>query len=115
MANVVIGGTNATVLREGGVDHEYEEYGGARKRMEDGSLRVTVKGFKNVWHLVTATLLNATDAATLEAAIRTAPPITCSGDALGASFSCAGIVHSKERVVQRGTVKYRVHFSLLEI
>lgn len=115
MANVVIGGTNASVLRDGGVDHEYEEWGGDRVRMDDGTLRVTVKGRKNRWRFATAGLLDATAAATLEAAIVAAAPVTCSGDALGASFSCAGILHAKERVSQRGTVKYRIRFSLWEI
>jgi hypothetical protein len=115
MPNVVVGGVNATVLRDGGVDHEYEEYGGDRVRMDDGTLRVTVKGRKSIWHLVTAAFLSAGDAATLEAAIVGAPPVTCSGDALGASFSCAGVLHKKERQSIRGTVKYRIHFTLLEI
>lgn len=113
MANVVVGAVSASLLRDG-VTQEYQEYGGDRVRMESGALVSTVKGRKNIWHLVT-TLLNATDAATLETAIVASPPITCSGDALGASFSCAGVLTAKERVVSLGTVWYRVHFDLMEV
>lgn len=113
MANVVIGGTNATVQREG-VEHEYEDYGGGIERMEDGSKRDTRKGRKNVWRFVT-TLLSAADASTLETAIAAAPPITCSGDALGASFSCIGVLVAKPRETILGTVMYRVRFELHEV
>ena len=114
MANVTVGAVSASVMRDGGVQHEYEDVGGDRVRMEDNSLRVSVKDTKNVWHLVT-TLLSAADATSLATAVAAAPPITCSGDALGASFSCAGILHSKDRVAVLGTVKYRLRFSLVEI
>jgi hypothetical protein len=113
VANVVIGGTNATVQREG-VDHQYEDYGGAIERMEDGSKRDTRKGRKNVWRFVT-TLLSEANAATLEAAIVAAPPITCSGDALGASFSCIGVLIAKPRETVMGVVQCRVRFELHEV
>lgn len=114
MANVVIGGTNATVLNDGGVDHEYEDYGGDIVQMDDGSHRDTRKGRKNVWKFVT-TLLSEANAATLETAITTAPPITCSGDALGASFSCIGVLRGKPRVNILGVVMCRVRFELWEL
>lgn len=114
MANVVIGSASAAIARDG-VTHSYEEYGGDRVRMEDGSLRVTCKGRKNVWELI-STLLTSGAAATLEAAIVATAPLTCSGDALGASFSCAGELLAKDRVpVAGGTIKYRVRFRLREI
>lgn len=114
MASVIVGGVSASIIQDGGVRHSYEEYGGDRVRMEDGSLRQTVKGRKNVWQLVTA-LMTAADASTLEAAIVTAPPITCSGDVLGATFNCAAELTEKERVPIAAAVLYRVHFTLREI
>lgn len=114
MPNVTVGAVSVSVPREGGVEHGYEEYGGDRVRMEDGSLRDSTKGRKNVWTIVTS-LLTAADAATLEVAIVTAPPIACSGDGLGASFSCAGQLLDKPRFTVRGVVKYRVHFRLIEV
>lgn len=114
MADVVVGSVNVSVLRSSGAGHDYEEFGGDRTRMDDGSQRVTVKGRKNVWSFVTSRL-NASDASTLETAIVAAPPITCSGDLLGGSFSCAGILLRKERVSFTGTIWYHVHFSLSEV
>lgn len=114
MADVVVGGVNVSVLRDAGTGHEVEEYGGSRKRMANGALRVTVKGRKQKWTFV-STRLNATDRDTLVTALNTAPPITCSGDCLGASFSCAAIWHESERVSFMGTIWYHVHFSLVEI
>lgn len=114
MADVVVGGVSVSVLRSGGAGHEYQEFGGDRIRMDDGSMRVTAKGRKNHWSFMTSRL-NASDASTLETAIVGAPPVTCSGDLLGASFSCAGILHRRERVSFQGTIWYHVHFSLEEI
>jgi hypothetical protein len=114
MANVTVAGASASIMHDGGVTHEYVSYGGDRVRMEDGSLRVTEKGRKNQWTLIT-TIIDASAASTLETAIVGAAPLTCSGDALGGSFSCSGILLEKERVVVRGVVKYRVHFALWEI
>jgi hypothetical protein len=114
MAALVVGGVTVLVARDG-ADQDFEEYGGDRARMEDGSLRTSVKGQKNVWSLRTAAPLTGANADTLIAAIRGAPPVTCTGDILGASFSCAGQVHKKLPVSVRGTVKFHVHFTLFEI
>jgi hypothetical protein len=113
VANVTVAGTDAAVFYDG-QDHEYEDYGGDLARMDDGSLRDSRKGRKNIWKLV-STLLSAANAATLETAITTAPPLTCSGDVLGATFSCVGVLVKKQRVVTNGTVMYRVHFELREV
>lgn len=114
MADVTVGGVNVSVLRSEGAGHEVEEGGGSRKRMQSGDMRVTVKWRKQSWSFVSV-LLNATDRDTLVTALNTAPPITCSGDCLGASFSCAAIWHRSERVSLSGTIWYHVHFSLVEI
>lgn len=114
MADVVVGSVSLSVLRSEGAGHEYEDFGGDIVRMEDGSARDSRKGRKNMWSFVSI-LLNASDATALETAVVTAPPITCSGDLLGASFSCIGILHSKEPISVMGTIWYHVHFSLKEV
>lgn len=114
MADVTVAGTDATVFHDGH-DHDYEDYGGDLARMEDGSLRDSRKGRKNVWRLVTGTLLSAANAATLETAITGAPPLTCSGDVLGGTFSCVGVLKKKQRITTLGTVMYRIHFELHEV
>ena len=114
MADLVVGGVTVSVARDG-ADNDQEEYGGDRARTESGALRTSVKGYKNVWHFRTAAALSGANADTLITAIRGAPPVTCSGDILGASYSCAGQVHKKQPISMLGTVMYHVHFSLFEI
>lgn len=114
MADLVVGGVTVAVARDG-ADNDRVEFGGDRARMEDGSLRTSVKGRKMEWHFRTASPLSGTDAGTLITAIEGAPPVTCSGDILGASGSYAGQVHKKTPVSVLGTVKYYVQFSLFEI
>ncbi len=114
MSILVVAGVTVTVRQDGGVAHRYEEVGGDRVRMDDNSLAVTVKTLKNVWTIVTS-LYDSATAATLEAAVVGAPPLTCTGDLLGASFSCAGVLLEKERVPIGGSIYFRVHFELREI
>ncbi len=113
MPSCVVGGVTIPIAH-GGVAHHYEEYGGDEVRMEDGSLRSTRKGFKSAWELRTP-LISAANLATYEAAVDAAAPITCSGDALGASFSCAATKVAADRVESLATVFYILHFRLRQI
>jgi hypothetical protein len=114
MADLVVGAVTVAVAREG-VEHSFREYGGDRVVMEDGSMRVSVKGRKNVWRFRTASPLSGANATSLVNAVIAAPPVTCSGDILGASFSCAGEVHQRQPVSILGTVMYYVSFTLYEV
>jgi hypothetical protein len=113
MPMLVVGGVTVPVAREGGVDHDVEEFGGDRTRAFDGTMRSTVRARKGQWSIVT-TLMAGGAKDTLVAALVATPPVTCSGDILGASTSCHIVLQKVAPESVRGALKYRVHFMLYE-
>lgn len=115
MPALTIDSFNFRIIRED-IDHEYEEIGGDRARMIDGSLRETVQGRKNAWPLTTANL-TASDRDTALAKLTATPPLSASGD-IFAPVSTPVNVFAKllgvTRVPVRGGFRYRIRFILIQ-
>lgn len=84
MAILVVGGVTVTVAVG---QREPPTVIGDSGRALDGTMLSTVRARKKRWSVTTSPMSQA-DAATLEAALVATPPVTCSGDLLGASTSC---------------------------
>lgn len=108
--------TNGTGLdinasaEEGGKDEI--EIGDAARAI-DGSYRSTVTARKRAWQVRTAALLR-TDADTLEATLKGAAPLPCSGDLLGATVQCFPELTSWTPVAVAGGHRVEVGFTLHE-
>jgi hypothetical protein len=110
MANVTVNSVDIPLAR-GGVDHSYEEVGGDRVRMADGTMRSNVTTTKQVWRLTTVPL-SASDFSTVQGAVTGLNPVSCSGDALGSTVTCIPEALSATRVRMGGAIRYVVTFAL---
>lgn len=86
-----------------------------RERAIDNSLLATQLGTSKSEWAFSVTNRSAADYAALLAALAATPPITCSGDLLGGSFSCYPEVHGSETVLGTSPRLFNLNFSLLQV
>ena len=66
-----------------------------------------------MWTVVTAPMLRS-DADALEVQLNSGPPVSCSGDLLGATLSCWPMVKGWHPVATPGSHKVVIEFTLSE-
>lgn len=114
MAILVVGAVTVKVAGPEGAERRIDEYGGDRARMFDGGMRETVRGRKSSWQVSTK-LLTTAEKNSLETALTATPPITCSGDLLGASTSCFAKIDGIHPVAKAGgETRWRFSFTLFQ-
>ena len=116
MPYLSVSGTTVEVSARDGVTAEYEEVGD-RERAFDGTLRSTVRAWKRVWPVVTIPITRTAGNA-LVTKLQGTPPLTCSGDLLGAQTSCHArsirLIHIASPQTTGTNEDVRVSFDLLE-
>jgi hypothetical protein len=113
MPALTVGGVDISLSRAD-APVEYEEIGGDRARMDDGTMRELEPTRKRVWGPLATVLLSSAQESTQRAALIAAPPITCAGDVLGGSVSCHVQLHGSDRVPTVAGVRYRLRFTIFE-
>lgn len=111
MAFLIVGGITVPVAASTTPSRSEDEIGD-RARAFDGTMRQTVRATKYNYSVQTKPIIK-TDADALVTAVKATPPITCSGDLLGASGSYFGQV-TDYHAVKASSVLYRVSFTLME-
>lgn len=111
MPALVVGGVTVPVAPDGA--SEEAELIGDRDRMFDGTMREVSDGLKRRWPIAT-TPMAAADYATLRAVLVGTPPVTCSGDILGATVSCFVEMGGATPGKVAGTLRRVLRFTLLE-
>jgi hypothetical protein len=86
---------------------------GDRYETFDGSERTSVSAYKRRWEGVTRPLTPA-EFATYRAALIAAPPLACSGDALGGATSCSATITSAPYVRDGVSHRQVIEFELRE-
>lgn len=111
MSFLVVGGITVPIAASSTPSRSDEEIGD-RARSFDGTMRQTVIAVKHN-HAGETVPISKTDADALVTALQASPPITCSGDWLGASGSYFGQV-TDYHAVKVGSPYYIVAFTLME-
>lgn len=86
---------------------------GQQGRAVSGAMRSSVVARKGAWDFQTAPI-STSDRNTLKTKLEGTPPLTCSGDALGASTDCYVEAGSYEERPIPGADRWVVAFTLLE-
>lgn len=111
MALLVVGGITVPIAISSTPSRTDEELGD-RDRAFDGTMRETIIATKHNYTFETTRMVRA-DADALVAALKATPPVTCSGDMLGASGSYFAQV-TDYRGAKGSDTRYVVTFMLME-
>lgn len=85
MPGLVIPSSLTVPVAPGGATREFEEIGD-RGRMFDGTMRQTVRAWKDTWRIQTAPMTTAT-AASIISSLQGTQPMACYGSIIGVSSS----------------------------
>lgn len=112
MAFLIVGGITVPVASSSSPTRSDDEIGD-RDRAFDGTMRQMIVTVKHN-HEGETKPITKTDADALVTALRASPPITCSGDWLGASGSYFATVREYRGVKVNGAFRVVVAFTLFE-
>lgn len=112
MAFLVVSGITVPIAASSSPSRSDEEIGD-RARAFDGTMRQTIRAVKHN-HSGETDPITKTDAAALVAALQGTPPLTCSGDWLGASGSYFGMVTDYRGVKTNSGFRVVVGLTLME-
>lgn len=113
MPFLTVGGVTVPVALDGFQEADVREIGD-RVAAFDGTLRSTVRDRKQRWKIATRWLSSA-EYTSVRGALEASAPVSCAGDALGTTVSCAIRITGASAVPVSGGFRRRIDFEMEEV